>query len=412
MISLNINHLIREIKANNSTIILFGAGKYGKMAYYSLKKLGLEAHYFCDDYPSPSYLGLPVISINDLKKMDKNFHIFICTSYALKGIVSRLEEIKVKNIHNCLNLFQNTDFSEANFENMNFLEIRRRIDLYNEEIKSLENINNKELDIKYIDIVITEACSMRCVSCSNLMQYYLKPRNSEKDLLFKSIDKIMSVTKELYEFRILGGEPFVNKEIGQIIKKLLSYPNARNIVIYSNATIIPKGENFECLKNSKILVDISDYGDLSRKHQEYINLFEENNIRYTTNIPIWTDSGTIKYKERSEENLVDMFKNCCVNDTLTLLNGKLYRCPFSGNAMNLKAVPDVKTDYVDLSDDSKSINDIKVDIYKLYKEKKYLEACKYCNGRDYTTPKIEVAIQTKKPIPIPPAPVGVSGRFK
>ena len=96
-----------------------------------------------------------------------------------------MEEIEKKNIHNCVNLFQNTDFSQANFNNMNFLEIRRRIDLYNEEIKSLQNINNKELDIKYIDIVITEACSMKCVSCSNLMQYYLKPRNSEKRTQYK-----------------------------------------------------------------------------------------------------------------------------------------------------------------------------------------------------------------------------------
>ena len=159
--------------------------------------------------------------------------------------------------------------------------------------------------------------------------------------------------------------------------------------------------SIECLKNNKVLIDISDYGNLSIKHKEYINLFEKNKIRYTTNVPVWTDSGTINYKERSEKSLVSMFKNCCVNDTLTLLNGKLYRCPFSGNAMNLKAVPDDKTDYVDLSDDNKSIDDIKVEIYKLYKEKKYLAACSYCNGRDFTTPKIEVAIQTKKPLNIP-----------
>ena len=55
-------------------------------------------------------------------------------------------------------------------------------------------------------------------------------------------DKLMSVTSELYEFRLLGGEPFVNKKIGEIVNKLLSYKQAKNIVIYSNATILPKGE--------------------------------------------------------------------------------------------------------------------------------------------------------------------------
>ena len=242
---------------------------------------------------------------------------------------------------------------------------------------------------------------MKCVSCSNLMQYYLKPRNSDTDLLFKSIDKIMSVTKELYEFRILGGEPFVNKQIGKIVNRLSSFKNAKNIIIYSNATIIPQGENFECLKNSKVLVDITNYGKLSRKHQEYIDLFKKNKIRYTTNIAVWTDSGTLNYQKKSEDKLIHMFKNCCVNDVLTLLNGKLYRCPFSANAMNLNAIPIDKTDYVDITDDAKGTDVIKDEINKLYKEKEYLTACSYCNGRDYTTPKIPTAIQTKRPLPIP-----------
>ena len=90
-----------------------------------------------------------------------------------------------------------------------------------------------------------------------------------------------------------------------------------------------------------------------------------------------------------------MFKNCCVNDILTLLNGKLYRCPFSANIMNLNAIPINQTDLVDLSDNTKTIDEIKSQIEDLYRNKKYLSACSYCNGRDYTTPKIKVAIQTR-----------------
>lgn len=401
MINYNIQYLIRKIRTDNKPLVIFGAGKYGQMALFAFEKLGLEVDYFCDDLSIEKYLDKPVISLEKLAKLDDQTHVFLCTKYALKGIKSRLEDIGIKNIHSCVSLFKNTDFSHAYFDNLSFLEIRRRIDLYSEEIKSIQNNNSDDLDIKYIDIVITEACSMRCVSCSNLMQYYLKPRNSDTDLLFKSIDKIMAVTKDLYEFRVLGGEPFVNVEIGKIINKLSTYKNAKNIIIYSNATIIPKGENFECLKNDKILVDITNYGELSRKHQEYINLFEEHKIKYTTNVPVWTDSGTINYQKKSEDRLVEMFKNCCVNDTLTLLNGKLYRCPFSGNAMNLQAIPIEKSDYVDLLDETKTIDQAKIEIHKLYKEKKYLTACNYCNGRDFTTPKIEVAVQTKKPLPIP-----------
>ena len=56
----------------------------------------------------------------------------------------------------------------------------------------------------------------------------------------------------------------MNKDINKIIKHLLNYKNFSNIVIYSNATIVPKKENLECLKNEKITIEITNYGkDLS-----------------------------------------------------------------------------------------------------------------------------------------------------
>ncbi len=398
----HINHLVRSIKTSSDPVILFGAGKYGTLALNALKKLEVSVKYFCDDEnQKDTFLNIPVISPKKLAELSGKPHIFICTSYAMASIESRIKEMNYENIYDCVNLFENTDFNLINFDDMNFHEIRRRIDLYKAECISIQPVKNKSLDLKYVDIVITEACSMKCESCSNLMQYYLKPKNSNLELLFKSIDKLMEVTEELYEFRLLGGEPFVNKQIGKIVNKLLDYKNAKNIVIYSNATIIPKGENFECLKNEKVLVDITNYGKLSTKHKEYIELFKNNKIKYTTNIPVWTDSGTINYQKKSEEKLTHMFKNCCVNDVLTLLNGKLYRCPFSANIMNLNAIPINKTDFVDLSKDNKSLEILKEEIFNLYKNKKFLDACSYCNGRDYTTPKIKTAIQTKIPLKIP-----------
>ena len=42
---------------------------------------------------------------------------------------------------------------------------------------------------------------MKCESCSNLMQYYLTPKNSDTD--FKSVDKLMKVVDTIYEFRVV-----------------------------------------------------------------------------------------------------------------------------------------------------------------------------------------------------------------
>lgn len=397
------DHLVRELKTSNSPVVIFGAKKFGDLAYHALNNIGIKIDYFCDDSAQirskKSIFNVPIISSNELKNLDPDLNIFIC-GWMVSQIFSHLQKLKIKNIHNCINLFKNTDFSKFD-TGMSFHEIRRRIDLYKVECDATQVANPDTFNLKYIDIVITEACSMKCQSCSNLMQYYIQPRNSDLNLLFNSIEKLMEITDSLYEFRVLGGEPFVNKQIGKIINKLLSYKNIQQLVVYTNATVIPKGENLECLKNDKILMEITDYGSLSKRRDELIELLKANNIRYTSIVPTWSDSGTLKYQNATEEQLSDMFKNCCVNDKSTILNGKLYRCPFSANAHNLKAIPENKADVVDLNDNNKTIDDIKKETMLLHGPKKYLEACKYCNGRDHTTPKIEVAIQTKKPLPIP-----------
>ena len=95
-----------------------------------------------------------------------------------------------------------------------------------------------------------------------------------------------------------------------------------------------------------------------------------------------------------------IFSNCCNSDLVSLLHGKLYRCPFSANGVNLKAIPQNKKDEVDLTDDSIGLNELREQMKKLCFDKKYLTACSYCNGRDYDSVNIPSAVQTKKPIKV------------
>ena len=98
--------------------------------------------------------------------------------------------------------------------------------------------------------------------------------------------------------------------------------------------------------------------------------------------------------------LYRVFNNCCNSDILSLLHGKLYRCPFSANATNLNAIPHDKTDIVDLFDENIPIEELKVKIKELTYDKKSLMACNYCNGRDYDSVNIPSAVQTRKPIKV------------
>ena len=65
---------------------------------------------------------------------------------------------------------------------------------------------------------------------------------------------------------------------------------------------------------------------------------------------------------------------CCQSEFVSLLHGKLYRCPFSANGVNLKAIPRNDSDEVNLKNDNLSINELREQIKKLCYDKKYLTA--------------------------------------
>ncbi len=396
--------IIDKIKKNSTPVVLFGAGDLGELAYHALKKRNVVVNFFCDSNKKKQgklYFGLKILSIEELSLLDKNVAIFICNSQYIEVVSSLLNKMKFEFVYDLVNLLKNTDFSDNNLDQGKFseLSIERQIALHEQNyLKASKNIH-KKFYVSNIDIVITERCSLKCKDCANLMQYYHRPVNADHDLLFKSTDKLMNCIDKLYEFRILGGDPFMNKKMYEVVNKLVTYKNVDQVVIYTNATILPKEENFECLKNKKVRLQITNYGELSRKHNETISLCKENNILYVTErVKKWQDVGTIKFENKTVSQLEHLFKNCCANNLLTLLHGELFRCPTAAHGTNLKAISENADDIVDLSNDKMSIKETKAKLMDFYYNKKFITACSSCKGRDYGFGEIDAAIQTKKPL--------------
>ena len=400
---MNITSLKNKISPNQK-IILFGAGRLGKLALNAFQANGIDVYAFYDssEYKQGKEVcGIKILDLNELSALEKTSIIFITNNY-ISYVQNFLKKLGFESIYDCINIFEeikkikiNRDLNEYDINS-----IDREISFHKSAIDKSKTENDESLHLKCIDIVVTEKCSMKCKDCSNLMQYYERPQNSDLDLMFKTLDKFMSCLDSLYEFRVLGGDPFMNKELHKTIEKLKNYKNAQNIVVYTNATIIPKNENFECLKHDKITIEITNYGEgLSRKHGELVELLSSNNIKYRSRPPgDWNACGTLKFYERTEKELQRVFDNCCMSDVTTMMNGILFRCPFAANATKLKAVPYVENEVINLNHNIADKENLKKRIKNFNKSKKPLTACSYCGGRDYNSEIIKPAIQTKKPL--------------
>ena len=394
-----VNELEEKVYNNfkKTGVILFGTGGLGTLALHALKQKNIKVIYFVDNNYSnwnKKFKECDVISPDTLKSKFNDYPVII-SSIKFKYLKRLLKNLNIKNVYDADFLFPN-----LNLENAGTVwspdRCKVELDLYLYAITSFRQ--KDKLNVNSLDLVLTEKCSLKCKDCSNLMQYYAKPIDEDFSQLVSTLDKFMNVVDYVYEIRFIGGEPLMYKRIDEVIKQTLSYKNCGNIVIYTNGTIVPKDDKIKVFKDSKIYFKISNYGMLSRNVEKLEKKLEENKIHYLTQrVTKWQDCAKIEKFDRPISLTKKIFGDCCVNETLTVLHGKLYLCPFSAHAENLHAIPKYPSDSLDILNFKDNLL-LKDKIRKFYFEKEYLEACKSCNGRDHNVASVEAAIQAKKPI--------------
>lgn len=393
--------VLGRIRSAGRPVVIFGAGDLGKLALHALVAHGVTVARFYDNNPrkdGTTWKGVEVVSADRLAEISSDTHVFVASNY-LEPMELFLDGLGFTDVHHCAELLREADFSDADL-GMSPVFIDRKVTLHVAEAAKAEDHRTSRLFLKYLDVVITEACSMKCQDCSNLMQYYARPQHSDIDLLSSALAQIMASIDGISEFRVLGGEPFVNRKMHLVIDQLTAYDHVDRVVVYTNGTIVPRAENLDCLRHEKVTIDVTNYGEHSKKHKQLLTTLTANGISFTTKIPEWTDSGRINFIDRPSEELDRMFTNCCVNDVLTLLNGKLYRCPFSANGTNLGAIPEHEDNIVDLRA-AVAPDLLRRQIERLYGKDTHLTACSYCNGRDYSTPRIQAGLQIRRPLALP-----------
>jgi MoaA/NifB/PqqE/SkfB family radical SAM enzyme len=81
----------------------------------------------------------------------------------------------------------------------------------------------------------TAACQSRCKTCNIGLEYRKDPKRKEKDLKLDEIEMIFRTLGHIYFFNISGGEPFLRKDLPEIIGLACQYLKPKIIHIPTNA---------------------------------------------------------------------------------------------------------------------------------------------------------------------------------
>lgn len=265
---------IEKIKREGTPVVIFGAGIVGEVLFYACCNAGIKVECFCDNNinkTKSSMCNIEVIHTPNLKAKYKDAN-FLISAADIKDVVDQLHVLGYSKSYAATLLLKNFDVHQYQFSTpTDFVEYAVGTCLLCHD----GYLNPDKLFLRSVDIVITERCSLKCKDCSNLMQYYKKPISYNIKELIQFIDLFCAFIDEVNEFRVIGGEPFMNKEFHLIIKRLIDESKVKRIVIYTNGTIIPKEDTIEYLKDKKVLFFITDYGIFSKKLKVLVKMLQQ-----------------------------------------------------------------------------------------------------------------------------------------
>ena len=252
----------------------------------------------------------------------------------------------------------------------------------------------KNIELFIMNLTLTLRCTLKCKLCVADIAKYEKRPHFSTDYLIDSLERAFRIVDRVERMQLSGGEPLLHEDIAQIVDKVMEYQERfGNLGIFLNGTVPLSDELLHTIQKyepSKFMFYISNYGQYSPKVDKIVEQLDKNHLKYSVkkyygenqHMDGWVDYGDYEIHNYSEQQLIQVFQNCGVcqmGGIWSVRFGEIHRCTRSASGISLGKIPRIEEDYIDLFDDSKSIEEQREKMLRLM-DKKYITACKYCPG--------------------------------
>lgn len=185
--------------------------------------------------------------------------------------------------------------------------------------------NEKKPLINYIEVHVVDHCNLKCSHCAHFChiideEIFINIDDFENDL------KELSKKVNIFQIRIMGGEPLLHPELNlfmQIARKY--FPNSMISVVTNGILLFQMKEDFwNSLKENRVRIDLTKYPVMGNKFSELLDLIDDHNMQ----------PGNIKLAKKFYESLnpegnsdiTKSYKICGSKYAVNLWKHKLYPC--------------------------------------------------------------------------------------
>ena len=246
------------------------------------------------------------------------------------------------------------------------------------EILKILTSSSKNI-IPFFDLNVNNVCSLRCKDCDQGMPYFNRRKIFSAEYLIANMERLLEHVDYVHQISILGGEPFLNHDLDQILKYCIDNEKIGSIIVVTNGTIYPDERILETLISKKVILGFSMYDlkdDTNRK--KLLEYCKKHRIKIHKRSENWQDFGDFRRKRNyNQAELKTCFTTCFLRNCVQFNEGVLFRCTKTRLLLDQKIAKPDKTEYIKIKE-IKSYADLHRKLRKFY-SLPYLKACDYCN---------------------------------
>ncbi len=328
-------------------ILIYGAGNNGRILGRKILEEGYADSfmgYVDKNYEHNKSLERSIYSLVQLETFDKNTYIII----SLGDIYEAYKTIF---------LLENKGFRNLYLVNPHLYE--GDMDIFAGRGKWGPYVN-RYLDtqpiLPYFEFQVIDSCNLNCKGCSHFSNLMKKGEMAKIEDYSRSIYALSNLFANVATIRLMGGEPFLNPQLGEFVTV------TRRIFPYSSIRIVTNGilicqmdsELISVIRNNGIVLDVSQYPVTKRNLYKIIEFLDKNKIQYTLS-PL-VDKFFVNLSHKRGDADISYYKLCLSWHCHMLRNNRLYPCPRIPLAFENRKELDLQMEYEDLIESSADLD--------------------------------------------------------
>lgn len=361
---------------NGRVYAIFGAGCFGERLYNEIHN-EYKIKFFVDNY-SKVEKQKPVISPFELKyRYEKNEidEVIVALSdyYALGDVLLELHELGV--------------FRIIIVDPVLWKNYWEKGDECDDAYRWLYELDTeKKAVLTKLEFHVCDHCNLNCAGCSHFAPIYDESYADIK-AFEKDVNRLSVLFSNILRFRLMGGEPFLNRNLDKFINVVRSNFPHTHLEIVSNGLLLTQVDDniWNAIKRHDGFLNISLYPPTYAMKDKIVEFLQEKGIGYSfgSGLEQHNDSGII---QEFHKNLTDIrthspwaaMLKCMGNKCHFLRNGKISKCAIPLLAEDVNRA--LRTDYIITQDDFVDIYDDVVSPWDMVRKLYYaIPFCGYCS---------------------------------